>query len=303
MKSKNYLKMLGVLGFLLTVSCEKSDSSEVPLTSENNVSLEILKQIEKLGYDTDNVVPYPTAEGMSYIVENDIVIPEEALDDPIVDGTILRIAETEQYHANLVPDYGAIIATRTGTTRYRSKIWVIMDPTLPNSYLTALQDACDRYNSIPDITFELRGYYEGQGPGRNGSHPPADIEIVDGDLPPGIYAGGWFPREENGEIIAHDLITMDPANINTNNNGFLTTLIAHEIGHCIGFRHTDWDDRSYSCGGGYDPEDANPVGAIHIPGTPASADAGSWMLACSANTTNRPFNANDLIAIDYLFTF
>jgi len=29
----------------------------------------------------------------------------------------------------------------------------------------------------------------------------------------------------------------------------IVSVIAHEAGHCIGFRHTDCMDRSYSCGG------------------------------------------------------
>ncbi|WP_262510258.1 zinc-dependent metalloprotease [Sediminitomix flava] len=35
---------------------------------------------------------------------------------------------------------------------------------------------------------------------------------------------------------------------NLYNLGNLTIIIAHEIGHCIGFCHTDYMDRSFSCG-------------------------------------------------------
>jgi predicted Zn-dependent protease len=82
---------------------------------------------------------------------------------------------------------------------------------------------------------------------------------------------------------------------------YLATILAHEIGHCIGFRHTDYMDRSYSCGGAYTNEGASSVGAIHIPGTPTTADATSWMLACIGTGQSRPFNTNDRTALNYLY--
>jgi hypothetical protein len=81
----------------------------------------------------------------------------------------------------------------------------------------------------------------------------------------------------------------------------VATILAHEIGHCIGFRHTDYMDRSYSCGGSATNEGASSVGAILIPGTPSGPDANSFMLACIASGANRPFNNNDKTALDYLY--
>lgn len=82
----------------------------------------------------------------------------------------------------------------------------------------------------------------------------------------------------------------------------MTTVIAHEIGHCIGFRHTDYMNRAYSCGsGGNEGQENNGVGAVHIPGTPTGPDAASWMLACLSATTDRPFNSNDKVALAYLY--
>ena len=82
---------------------------------------------------------------------------------------------------------------------------------------------------------------------------------------------------------------------------YAATIFAHELGHCIGFRHTDYMDRSYSCGGSVSNEGASTVGAILIPGTPAAADPNSFMLACIGSGVNRPFNANDRTALNYLY--
>jgi hypothetical protein len=60
-------------------------------------------------------------------------------------------------------------------------------------------------------------------------------------------------------------------------------------------------DRSYSCGGAPTNEGDGGVGAIHIPGTPTGPDAASWMLACLGASTNRPFQANDKTALNFLY--
>ncbi|MEQ8576674.1 MAG: M57 family metalloprotease, partial [Fulvivirga sp.] len=69
-----------------------------------------------------------------------------------------------------------------------------------------------------------------------------------------------------------------------------------------GFRHTDFFDRSISCGGSTANEGDGGVGANHIPGTPtgASASAKSWMLACT-DGGDRPFNNDDRTALNYLY--
>lgn len=82
---------------------------------------------------------------------------------------------------------------------------------------------------------------------------------------------------------------------------YLATILAHEAGHCIGMRHTDYTDRSYSCGGAVSNEGASTVGAILIPGTPSGPDAGSWMLACIGSGQNRFFNANDKTALSTIY--
>ena len=74
------------------------------------------------------------------------------------------------------------------------------------------------------------------------------------------------------------------------------------MGHCIGFRHTDWMNRAYSCGtGGSEGQQTSGVGAVLIPGTPSGPDSGSWMLACLSASTNRQFNNNDKTALNYLY--
>ncbi len=78
-------------------------------------------------------------------------------------------------------------------------------------------------------------------------------------------------------------------------------VITHELGHCIGFRHSDYFNRSISCGSGGDEGSAG-VGAIHIPGTPTTASVGgSLMNSCFRSTENGEFTSSDRTALNALY--
>jgi dual-action HEIGH metallo-peptidase len=156
------------------------------------------------------------------------------------------------------------------------------------SYASALDEAISRYNQE-----DLQIHFQ-----RANGH--ADIEIVKG-------SGNWIAASglPSGDGTAFHTIKLNPSKI-PNGNGssftnFLATLMAHEMGHCIGFRHTDYMDRSFSCPGRPVNEGSGNLGAVNIPGTPVASDNGSWMLACITLNQNRPFNSNDRIALNYLY--
>ena len=80
-------------------------------------------------------------------------------------------------------------------------------------------------------------------------------------------------------------------------------VFTHELGHSIGFRHTDFFDRSISCGGLFNNEGDAGVGAIHIPGTPATTDVdmNSIMLACFDGSENGEFSDFDIVALEEVY--
>jgi hypothetical protein len=128
----------------------------------------------------------------------------------------------------------------------------------------------------------------------------ADITFVDGHGQ--FLASAGFPSSSG---TPYGTVKVNSQTIGTGSSqifyNFLGSILAHEAGHCIGFRHTDYMDRSYSCGGSYANEGASNVGAVYIDGTASGPDAGSWMLACVSRNQDRPFNTNDVKALNALY--
>jgi Dual-action HEIGH metallo-peptidase len=78
-------------------------------------------------------------------------------------------------------------------------------------------------------------------------------------------------------------------------------VLTHELGHTIGFRHSDYYNRAISCGSGGNEGDAG-VGAILIPGTPSTSSVGaSIMNSCFRSTENGEFTGTDVTAVRALY--
>jgi hypothetical protein len=264
------LAFLLIAGFAIT-SCKK----EVKDAAQDQISDETLTKIYNHGFGTSNV--QKVEEG--YLVEGDIILTEEFL-NTMPGGNFLRIANNEQYRTtNLVTGLPRII-----TVSLDSKLAAL------SGYAEALAVMVNRYNAENlSLTFQVAGA---------GSN--ATIKFVNANGP---YLGSaGFPSNSGAP---YGQVKLYSRNIRSNASTFvnyLATIMAHEVGHCIGFRHTDYADRSYSCGGAYANEGASTVGAIHIPGTPTTNEVnGSFMLACIGSGQNRPFNNSDEVALDYLY--
>lgn len=258
---KHYLHFAVCFAAIIVLASCTKDVKE-----SEEIPQEVIARLADLGFNTSNVQKID--EG--YLVEGDIIIPADRLNEN-PDQVKLRIAEVEQYRTyNLV----------TGTPREIT----VSTSGITGALSQAVDDALARYNAQNlQLTFT-----------RVASGGDINIKLVKTRQ---YIASAGFP-DSQGNPYREVKYSAGYANYS---NGFMTTVIAHELGHCIGFRHTDYMNRSFSCGGSGGNEGSGSVGAVHIPGTPTGPDSGSWMLACLSASTNRPFNNNDKTALNYLY--
>ena len=265
------------LAVILFASCN-SDGSEENQLSDEFIAIEA--RLRAAGFDTENL-EQTTLNGISgYAVEGDIFLTVDQINDlaPQISVDNGGEVDTEHYRTNnLVSSPRAVN--------------VYMDTRFPAITQIAFDEALARYNALNlELTFV------------RASAPGADIDILADRLPRNVLGrSAGFPDAAGNPatpIVLNERIYA-PRGRNASIPADVVSVIAHEIGHAIGFRHTDFFDRSFSCGTGGNEGDAG-VGAIFIPGTPAGAEAGSFMLACS-NGTDRPFTSGDQTALTTLY--
>jgi len=205
-----------------------------------------------------------------YLVEGDIELTKDEL-------RMLQSFDSEmekQYRTNnTVSDNNISVIGYTGSGY-----------NLTNTMRTALQWAVNNYNALnTNKTFTLSF----------SASTNADIVVYRNASNNGAGGVAGFPS--GGRPYKWVQIYNGMSNYDTNTNEHVIT---HEIGHCMGLRHTDWFSRQ-SCG--QSGESAGSDGAVHIPGTPTGFDANSVMLACFGANEDGEFGYYDRVALERIY--
>lgn len=256
------------------VACKKeAKETEIP---EEEVSESVKAQIKALGFNNQNVQKVP--EG--YLIEGDLILTPENLTNTPTSHELIYANEEHYRTTNLVnpSTYSTIrVAISSSSSSHTSVFTAALDEANRRYNAEGLRIRFQRVTSSPHITIEA--YYQ--------------VSNTLGSA--GFPTSGGAPYNRIRMNTYHYSTSTSSTNVN-----YIATIMAHEMGHCIGFRHTDYMNRAYSCGGSAYNEGSSTVGAIHIPGTPTGPSANSWMLACS-NGTNRPFTSADRTALNYVY--
>lgn len=271
------MKKLALICFIFIgatfISCEKEMEK---VETIDGISQEVIQKIESLDLNTSDLVkrtlesPEGESMGEAYIVEGCIAMN----DKDVATRTLAGGITSEQYRTyNLVssPRTISVIGYTGGSNALTSKM------------KTALSWAIDNYNALNiGLTFTLT---------YGTSYSSKDIVVYKTTGSAGGVSG--FPSGGKPYKYVQIFSGTDPYDTNV-----IEHVITHEIGHCIGMRHTDWNTRQ-SCG--QSGESANPDGAVHIPGTPTGYDSNSLMLACFNSTEDGEFGYYDVVALEYLY--
>ncbi len=254
-------------------SCNPSEE----LTTKE-VPTEVLDNLVRLGFDVKDIAPMRFDEG--YLVEGDIYLTNHDLSSM---RTGKRVPVVEQYSTN-----NLVTGTPRNITVY------ISSSSYSATYLAAVDEMNRRYNALNlGLTFT-----------RVTSATGATVsfaKLTKNQERQGVLGSAGFPTSSGNPFGVIKMSSILESTYGLTVNG-IATIMAHEMGHCIGFRHTDYYNRAISCGGSTSNEGASTVGANLIPGTPATATllAKSWMLACT-DGGDRPFNNDDKTALNYLY--
>ncbi len=273
------LLMLNILFVGALISCQKEDVANEIDIAQNTPTKEQLLKLSTLGVNTNSVTieKITNIDGSSedyFINGTDLGIPVVGLFD-LEDLSSLEDGNKQYHTRNLISSGNRTLNVLgyTGGGGFG----------LNGTNRQALQRAVNNYNRLStSLTMRLTF-------GTN--YNAADITVyVQSNLRDGGLAG--FPSRGR----AYRWARIGPAVSNRGQN-YATHVITHEIGHCIGLRHTDFFRRY--CDG--DIEGQGAEGAIHVPGTPTGIDISSTMMSCPTGYEDGNFNRNDITAIQYLY--
>jgi hypothetical protein len=232
------------------------------------------------------------AEEQQEIIDNLVQAGFPADDIMVAEG---KVYVGRDAHVTLEASREMLVPVDAGEEQYRTtnlmsgKTKVCINPTSAFSgtsgFSSALSAAVNAYNALP-LVFDFA-----VGP-TTGCSANISARTTSG-------AGGsaGFPSGGN----PYSIINIGTG-LTAYSAGVKKHVIMHELGHCIGFRHSDYYNRSISCGGAASNEGSAGVGAILIPGTPSSAtNGGSVMNSCFSSSSTGNWTSSDQTALNYLY--
>lgn len=265
-------------------SCQKSSHTD-DTVDPSTLSLDEKSLVVAAGFNGNWA--HKTADG-KYMIEGDILLSKSELQEMVgaTPTNNIIVANEEHYRT-----FNLVTVPASG---FRT-ITVRLTGSFPAQYSTGLDQAIARYNAISGLRIRFS---------RVAATSSADITINIAPLGTSgggcILGGAGFPS--GGNPYPAFTLSNSPCAVS-----FFSTankvdeVIAHELGHCIGFRHTDYMNRS-SCGQNVNEGQVTTgVGAVHIPGTPTTVTGSynSWMMACVNNSP--VITSTDIVALQYVY--
>lgn len=259
-------------GIVLAVSCGAmmlGCADQSPSAADEQQ--EIIDNLVQAGFPADDIQVYDGKVYTGRDAEVSLTASREMLQ---TDGSV----KEEQYRTtNLVSrSLATICINGAAFTNFSAK------------FSQALDLAIGNYNAL-GLTFTMRR--------TSGSTTGCNATIT-GRVSSGTGGSSGFP---SGGLPFNTINIGSGLNSSTFAVDTVEHVMTHELGHTVGFRHSDFFNRSISCGTGGNEGDGG-VGAILIPGTPSGATVGgSIMNACFRTVETGEFTSTDITALTTLY--
>lgn len=279
MKTNKSLNLSLLIILLLVASCRKGSDNDKPKLTQNQELLAYIKSlgfsesvIKDLGdeYQVDGDISFPKdmkiPSNKSIKVENTLTVNSKSMTTPIVGNRKI----SQAYTGHLI-----------GETN-RINVRISINPNLTD-LTNEINGAIDLWNNVENsgIYFSIVS---------SGSY---DIEIRKASI--AGYGVAYFPLNGSaGALVRINSESMANAGLTSIQK---KAVIAHELGHCIGFRHTDWYGNESTYG-------ADDIGtqftAVEVPNA-GGTDPNSIMNRGSNNTLSGILSSKDKLALINLY--
>jgi len=262
-------------------SCKRG--AQAPVTEGSELNAEEMALVKAAGFDAGWAEK--RADG-NYLIEGDLLLSRDQL------LSMANISPTHEYVMGGEEHYRTTNLVNTGGGV--RTITVSLGSGFPSHYSTGLDMALAHYNNL-NLNIRFQRVNNG-----------GEINITGSNLGRSLFGGcilgmsAGFPSDNGDPAPGFTLSTNRCATKYISTAAKADEVMAHEIGHCIGFRHTDYMNR-ISCGSNSNEGEAG-VGAIHIDGTITTVTKGnynSWMMACTNGDNS--FSSEDNFALQSVY--